>query len=455
MMRRVMPALALLCGMPASALAQGPVAKLTLQGAGSQTGTGAFRCAPGEEGQMSLGGTDSTREVVPLEPYAPHAESSNERVVKAVVPDYSSYIVNVTCVGDGEAWITVRAGDAELRMAALVGTARRKPNPKWNGTVTTGTTVAVRSPAVKTAGSVVTPADSLTTPAMPKQVSTAPNVGTIERRPGTPLRQVVPDAPAVAATGLTLLAGYDRSVVLRWRPAPGAVGYRIARKDVAANTLVTVTGEAVSPDGQGLITDTVYVDRWLETGKTYAYYLATYFRSGTGAYYFPDRASEQHGLATPRDPASLAWLPTGWADPVSLASTTIRNDSMVVTWRSKFAAQRYGIGSVLVTSPSAAGSCSSADMHFFFDIPDTTFTKNIPGTSAEGGRVNTYCFTIRGKYPDQTGTPRLGSYLLYVPVSRDCPSDNRQPCGPWRVLPTASIRENQPGHLVRLVDEEP
>ena len=455
MIRRVVLTLALMCGMSAKALTQGPVAKLALQGAGSQTGTGAFRCAPGEQGQMSLGGTDSTHEVVPLEPYAPYAESSNERVVKAVVPDYSSYVVNVTCVSDGDAWITVKAGDAVVRMAALVGKARRKPNPTWTGNATTGTTAAVRGATVALPATAVAPTDSLTTPAMPKQVYTTPHTGALDQRPGGTLRQVVPDAPAVAATGLSLTAGYDRSVVLRWHPAPGAVGYRIARKDVAANTLVTVTGETVSPDGQGLITDTAYVDRWLETGKTYAYYLATYFRSADGSYYFPDRASEQHGLATPRDPATLAWLPAGWSDPVSVASTTIQNGSMMVTWRSKFGAQLYGLGSVLVTIPSSSGTCAGTDVHYFFDTPDTSYTKNIPETSTEGGRVNTYCFTIRAKYPDQTGTPRLGSYLLYVPVSRDCPSDRSQSCGPWRVLPIASIRENQAGHLTRLVDEEP
>ena len=69
--------------------------------------------------------------------------------------------------------------------------------------------------------------------------------------------------------------------------------------------------------------------------------------------------------------------------------------------------------------------------------------------------MNTYCFTIRAKYPDEGGSVRLGSHLLYVPVGRDCPSDRRQPCGPWRVLPVESIAENQPGKLVRLVDEEP
>ena len=68
MIRRTLSTFALISSVSTAALAQEPVAKLTLQGAGSQTGTGAFRCAPGEEGQMSLGGTDASLSVVPLEP---------------------------------------------------------------------------------------------------------------------------------------------------------------------------------------------------------------------------------------------------------------------------------------------------------------------------------------------------------------------------------------------------
>ena len=53
--------------------------------------------------------------------------------------------------------------------------------------------------------------------------------------------------------------------------------------------------------------------------ERFAQVAASYYRHADGSYYFPDRASEEHGLATPRDPRTLGWLPTGWSDPVSLA----------------------------------------------------------------------------------------------------------------------------------------
>lgn len=451
----------LLCGAPAAILAQGSVATLALQGAGSQTGTGAFRCAPGEKGEMSLSGTDSSHDVVPLEPYAPEAISSDERVIAVKVPDYSAYVVEVVCVGDGDAWITVKAGDAEVHMAALVGMARRKATPKWTpGAPTTPRAItSTIAPAGTTVGA--TP-NGTTTAATPLAAGPHPQISVNAPGPAkesatrVAKHDAIPDAPAVPATALSLSAGYDRSVILRWRPAPGAAGYRIARKDVAANTLATITGETVEPDGRGLLTDTAYVDRGLEVGKTYAYYLATYFRRADGSYYYPDRASEQHGLATPRDRGTVGWLPADWKNPVSLVSSTIENGMLTVVWRSKFAAQRYAFGSVIVTNPGSAGSCESADEMFFdLAITDTAYTKNIADRNASGARANTYCFSIRAKFPDETGSVRLGGYLLYVPVGRDCPSDARQPCGPWRALSVESIRRNQPGGLVRLVDEEP
>lgn len=413
---------------------------------------------------MSLGGTDASLSVVPLEPYEPEAVSSDEKVIVAKVASHSVYVVNVVCVSDGEAWITVKAGDAELHMPALVGKARRKPTPAWTSgaisrpSMASGTTSSSRaiSPATTAPASTgVTTPGTVIGGGMRQTLSRDTSGHAEEFGAKLVRREVIADAPAVPATGLTLTAGYDRSVILRWRAAPGAAGYRIARKDVATNTLETITGETVGADGHGLLSDTAYVDRWLTEGKTYAYYLATYFRHADGSYYFPDRASEQHGLATPREWRSMGWLPTGWEAPVSHVSTTIENGNMTVLWRSKFAAQKYAFGSVIVTSPMSAGTCEGQqEMFFSIEVRDTAFTKNIP-EDFYGGRVNTYCFSVRAKFPDEKGNVYLSGYLLYVPVGRDCPSDTTRPCGPWRALPLQSIRRNQEGNLSRVVDEEP
>ena len=260
MIRHTLSALALLCGASVTALAQGPVVKLTLQGAGSQTGTGAFRCAPGEEGQMSLGGTDASLSVVPLEPYEPEAVSSDENVIVAKVASYSAYIVNVVCVSDGEAWITVKAGDAVVRMAALVGKARRKPNPKWTGDA--ASIVGTSAPAAPSATAVAPTSQaaplersgSATTTVTPPQAATPAASAPVTTPSTTPVAEA--SAPAsVSTTATTVQAtqtnGSMAAIGSRQdSPAGSTTG---STKLTAVQPLAAATGVEVAYIGEGRV----------------------------------------------------------------------------------------------------------------------------------------------------------------------------------------------------------
>jgi hypothetical protein len=99
-------------------------------GGQSATTGGVLRCDPGQETQFALIGEDAEMTRVPLELYASEAHSTDEKVVRAVVPDYSASIINVRCEGDGEAWIVATATGVRTQFPVLVGKAKRQPNVK-------------------------------------------------------------------------------------------------------------------------------------------------------------------------------------------------------------------------------------------------------------------------------------------------------------------------------------
>lgn len=113
---------------PASGGAAGAgLASLKLDaGAMSIAEGGILRCESGQDLQFGLIGEDSSMERVPLEPHSPKAHSTNGAVVQAAMSSNSSYVVNVRCGGDGEAWVVADAGGQRAVYPVLVGRARKQ-----------------------------------------------------------------------------------------------------------------------------------------------------------------------------------------------------------------------------------------------------------------------------------------------------------------------------------------
>lgn len=199
------------------AVAQTEPASMTLEGAPSQTGTGALRCVPNETAQLGVRALDANLNRTLVAEYAPQATSTNENVVVARVSDNAASTVNVLCVADGEAWITVEAAGLKAYMPVLVGTARRKASPKG-----LPPSEAAASPASSAAPSGQAP------PALP-----------ITDRP-----TVRPTAPA---SGPTVLSGPTGVTTIP--PAP-------TTSDLPPATGSTQAGSTVAPTGTATINRT-------------------------------------------------------------------------------------------------------------------------------------------------------------------------------------------------------
>lgn len=471
-----------------TARAQGSPVKIQLEGPGSRVVGGALRCAIGDETQFSLNATDSVDQRVVLEQWQPEVTSSDERVLEAKLSESSAYVVNTVCKADGEAWITVHSGDAKLELPALVGRARsrRTPRAREENPPTPATTTG----ATATAPGQVVSSGRPVQPMMGGSDSGA-------RATGATKKVVTPDAPAVAATGLVLYAGYN-NVQLTWRPAPGAAGYRVARKDVAANTLVTLTGDNVARDGTGLVRDTGYFDGSAVAGRQYVYYLATYFQRPNGDYYFPDRNSEARGVATPRSTAGKPWLPSDWKTRPQLKSATVSaGPALNISWHIKPRATGYiyftyigtrevpgtacdGRGHVIpaLSAPLAGHAQVTMDSSMVKGVPGMiAVDPPLPGETRRRGKttlvdeqlpVTMYCIAVHAVYPDEvdgSGTPvvsgfnaspadswwganageGIASKPLWVAIRRTCPSGQSEDgCTPWAVVPTDELPQNAP-----------
>lgn len=141
--------------------AQGGVASLKLDaGAMSIAAGGILRCEEGQEVTLGLTGEDASMNRIPLEPLSPEARSTNDGVVRAAMSSGSSYVVNVRCVSDGEAWVVADAGGRRAVFPVLVGRARRQP--------------AMTTQAPLAAASAVAPVGQATRPKVsPEQVGRA------------------------------------------------------------------------------------------------------------------------------------------------------------------------------------------------------------------------------------------------------------------------------------------
>ena len=466
------------------AAAQGSPVKMAIGGAGSHAENGALRCVIGEEAQFSLTATDSAGQTVIFEQWLPEVSSSDERVLKAELAEYSPYIVNTVCKADGEAWILAQSGDAKLEFPVLVGRARSRKTP--------------RSRATEPATTPATPATTTTptTPAVAQGQSINGDRGRPDIAPrdsaGAPVATVktaTPDAPAVAATGLKLYAGYN-NVQLTWRAAPGAAGYRVARKDVAANNLVTLTGDQVARDGTGLVRDTTFFDGSATADRQYVYYLATYFQRPNGDYYYPAPEAEARGVATPRSTAGKPWLPADRKDRPKLKSAVlVAGPALNVSWHIKDRAAGYIFFTYVGTRKEPGTSCygyghtivalSSPLAGHQQVTRDSSLVKSVPGMTtpdpeeqATHGMANVpvtmYCLRIHAVYPEEvdgSGTPVLVGYNetagssgwgpnaddgiaskpLWVAVRRTCESSSDESrCTPWQVVPTDDLPGNAP-----------
>jgi hypothetical protein len=282
----------LLSAASAPALAQGAPKTMRLEGAPSETGTGALRCAPDQTTQLGLRALDENLNRVTVADYAPQARSTDERVVIARVTENAASTVNVLCVGDGEAWITVEAAGLRADMPVLVGSARRKasptgPQPELAGAVAAASsptpppapapvaqvasstsTPATGTPAVATvasAPSASASAPSATPAATPTPTSappTAPATTTVAAGPRNSAKVAAP-APAAAASGRSVAASADGGalpaatgvsaayvgegrVAVGWNAVPGASLYTVLYRDRATNQWAAATRQPIA-----------------------------------------------------------------------------------------------------------------------------------------------------------------------------------------------------------------
>lgn len=475
-----------------TALAQGSPVKLDLQGSPSRTETGALRCAVGDETEFGLTGTDSAGQTVINERYVPEVKSTDERVLVAALSPNSPYVMNTVCKGDGEAWILVRSGKATMEYPVLVGRARSRATPRTR--VARGPATTAPKGTASRGTRVTASAAARTSAEMPAKSGARPQAGVVH---STGASQSSADPAAVPAKGLILYAGYD-NVQLTWRAAPGAVGYRVARKDVAANTLVTLTGESVAADGTGLVRDTTYFDGSAVAGRQYVYYLATYFRRSNGDYYFPAPDAEARGVATPRSSAGLPWLPADWKTrPAPRSAAVIAGPAFDVRWHGKQRATGYiyftYIGTredpgvrcdgwaysiVALSAPLPGHSQVTMDSSLVKGVPGMVdVDPPLPGETRRGGSKDAfgreklpatmYCVAVYAVYPDAvdaSGTPVVTRYdgaagavhgnnaedgiasrPLFFAIRRTCPSGmSEDNCTAWQVVPTNDLPQNAP-----------
>lgn len=290
---------ALLLATPASlALAQTAPKTMRLEGAPSQTGTGALRCVPDESAQLGLRALDENLNRTTVADYAPQARSTDERVVIARVSENGASTVNVLCVGDGEAWITVEAAGLRADMPVLVGTARRKatptgPHPELAGAPAAAPTLTAAAPPAPTpAPAVAVAAPTPSAPAMPAMPATRPaTAATVPSAtaataaaaatapapatPAAPATQAVATAPTgavraggpaptvgasgrnvgavasggqalPAATGVTATYVGEGRVAVGWNAVPGASLYTVLYRDRATNQWAAATRQPVA-----------------------------------------------------------------------------------------------------------------------------------------------------------------------------------------------------------------
>jgi hypothetical protein len=188
------------------ALAQGEPKTMRLEGAPSQTGTGALRCVPNESAQLGLRALDENLNRVLVADYAPQARSTDESVVVARVTDNAASTVNVLCVGDGEAWITVEAAGLRADMPVLVGTARRKatprgPHPELAGVAASnGATAAPGQPVGQPVVASAPPAATVAPASAPSAPSTAVSTAAVSNAAVTPASVQTASASPMAAS---------------------------------------------------------------------------------------------------------------------------------------------------------------------------------------------------------------------------------------------------------------
>ena len=434
-------------------------------GPSSAVSSGALRCNVNDRPQLVIEAIDTSRRAVDLTSYQVQVGSSNPRTVSAM--RHLGNEVWVICAADGQSELTVQAGGASTCMPVLVGTSKNLPpppcaaaqatqqprQPPIQAALPSGRMPATRAPVAQRPGT------------RPEAVSAATPTPTAQN---APLRPIVATAAyaAVPAANMRAIAGYGNVQVV-WSPAPGAVGYRIARKRVSTNEMVNLAGNQVTPSGGGLVTDTMYFDMTAVANEQYVYYLATYFRSPDGSYYFPPAESEGRVLAVPREASGRPWLPSDWQAPPKITrgelvnNTTAEGGSFLLEWVAKGGATGYlvrtiaidmgewyedharehmqciGQSSLMVAPPPVPGR----PLLSFGTRLEGLIPRTIPGVivfnasgTAMSTRTEAFCVSVSAVYPDAadpaTGTPvisaafsdpdpaKLQGYLFKSVVSR-------------------------------------
>src|SRR5688572_6264299 len=218
----------------------------------------------------------------------------------------------------------------------------------------------------------------------------SPVTATAERDRSTAAAESSPPTriPAVAATGLIAIAGIN-SVQLKWTPAAGAVGYRIARQQAGTNQTVTITGSNVGADGTGLVTYPEYTDSPLSPSSQYVFYLSTYYRDSNGEYYFPDPSTEARAAATPKAPSTVSGL-YGWTLEYN------GDDKVVVKYL-----DRRGANEKLVLLKAKAGYLDQFTQ--IADLPSAQNNAGMQGVHVDGSLPSNQGFAYKIRHLGSSG----------------------------------------------------
>lgn len=297
-------ATSLMTALPLAAQTGGPPQRARFVGPDWLIGDGVLRCKVDDQWQLVISVTDAKLQRADLEKFRPEMRSTNEAVAVGSV-DENPESTQVLCAGDGRAEVTLKVGDVTLCIPVLVGSEKESAaSPcangfKLSGVATTRTNQTRTTPAPMTAPpaqAVKTPAptnrapvDRLPASKATAEADTAPKTATAVQAPLAP-QQAEVGVVVVPATDLKAFSGTS-GILLRWKPAPGAYGYKIMRKippsqqEVALNTQTT---------------DTMFTDGAVSGNSIHVYRLVTLFKQPDGTFASPPASAEATTYATPQ-----------------------------------------------------------------------------------------------------------------------------------------------------------
>lgn len=117
-------------------------------------------------------------QAVPLAMYAPEVASSDPAVARVAVSSSYAHIVDVRCVGDGEAWLTAETMGKKAHVGVLVGSAKGQASmsrPRPAAPVITAQASTPQAPKPQSPTPTPTPTSEAPEPSVvPQSPSTSP-----------------------------------------------------------------------------------------------------------------------------------------------------------------------------------------------------------------------------------------------------------------------------------------